>query len=72
MRILSDWTKIGVEKIDDKSVLAGYYLPEILIIICILGNFIKDNLIGLYDKSENEVETSLEAIYRNLSYDPKK
>ena len=35
-----------------------------------MGNTLKECSIGLYDKSEQQIEPVIKAIYRNLNYDP--
>lgn len=37
--------------------IAEYYIVEILILLCILGNVIKECLIGFYDTNEQKLET---------------
>lgn len=53
--------KIGFFYCPTTSELFSYILPEILIIFCILLNIYQENLIGMYDKREIEVETIYQA-----------
>jgi hypothetical protein len=54
-------------RVEGTSELVSYMLPELFILIFILGNNIHERLIGLEKKSETEYEPVIKAIYRNVS-----
>ena len=63
---IQDAYKIGIYRYEWTVDLIMYYLPEIMIIVCIMGQTIHDNLTGLYYESELETESIKTAIYRNV------
>lgn len=60
------YIKLGIYDFDDLGTLIMYMLPEILILCFLMLHEIKLQLIGLYDKNEEDVEPVLDAIERNI------
>lgn len=62
----SAYLKLGIYDFDELSTLILYMLPEVLILCLLMLHEIKLQLIGLYDRNEEDVEPVLDAIERNL------
>jgi len=62
----SAYVKTGIYNFPDLYDLIFYMLPEIGILCFLMLHEIKLQLIGLYDKNEEDVETVLDGIERNL------
>jgi len=63
---VSSYLKIGIYDYDEISTLILYMLPEVLILCFLMLHEIKLQLIGLYDRNEEDVEPVLDAIERNI------
>lgn len=62
----SSYLKLGIYDFDELGMLILYMLPEIMILCFLMLHEIKLQLIGLYDRKEEDVEPVLDAIERNL------
>lgn len=63
---MSSTFKFGIYNFDDLYSLILYMMPEILILCFLMLHEIKLQLIGLYDKKEEDVEPVLDGIERNV------
>lgn len=63
---VSAFIKLGIYDFDDLGTLILYMLPEVLMLCLLMLHEIKLQLIGLYDRNEEDVEPVLDAIERNL------
>lgn len=64
--IISAYFKFGIYEYQDIGPLIEYMIPEILILCFLMLHEIKLQLIGLYDKKEEDVEPVLDGIERHL------
>lgn len=62
----SAYLKLGIYDFDELSTLIMYMAPEVMILSFLMLHEIKMQLIGLYDRSEEDVEPVLDAIERNI------
>ena len=51
------WILLGLWRVQGVDGLYEFIKPEIIVLLAILGNQYYENIIGLYDKRESEVET---------------
>lgn len=63
---VSSYLKLGIYDYPEISSLILYMLPEVLILCFLMLHEIKLQLIGLYDRNEEDVEPVLDAIERNI------
>lgn len=63
---VTSYIKLGIYDFDEISTLIMYMLPEIMILCFLMLHEIKLQLIGLYDRNEEDVEPVLDAIERNI------
>ena len=60
--------KLGLQEYKDSTFgLFKYVITEILILYFVLAHKIHSKLLGLYSKTETEIETIKNAIYRSVS-----
>lgn len=62
----SAYIKTGIYNFENLYDMILYMLPEIAILCFLMLHEIKLQLVGLYDKNEEDVETVLDGIERNL------
>ncbi len=58
---INDWVLFGLWRVEGVWNLFVYILPEILVMLCIMGQNFYELLIGLYEKREIELENIQEA-----------
>jgi len=64
--VISAYFKFGIYEYKDIGPLIEYMIPEILILCFLMLHEIKLQLIGLYEKKEEDVEPVLDGIERHL------
>lgn len=55
--VYAKWVLLGLWRVEGVAGLYEFIKPEMIVVFSILGNQYYENIIGLYDKKETEVET---------------
>ena len=60
------WLKLGLYSYDKIKEVTLYFMPEILILMCLTMNEIYLRMLGLYFETEDEIENIIDGLKRNI------